>query len=75
MKQISLEAKTLRARKTLEVFGRLWDIHVETDVVLFNPEKGPWLYIAPAGQGHVSKHARWIKQINDQNFTIIANEQ
>lgn len=75
MKQILLEALTAKGRKTLGAHGTFWDIHAHTETVLFNPEKGPWLYVAPRDKGHTSKAAMWIKENNDPNFKIIANEQ
>jgi len=73
--KITLEGKTNKGLKFIHRFGPNWVIHVRTDTVLFNPEKGPWLYITPAGQFHNSPEAMWIKENNDPNFKIIANEQ
>ena len=75
MKQLTLSAITPKARKILSRLGVIWEIHAHTETVLFNPEKGPWFYIAPIGQGHTSKNAMWIKEFNDQNYKIILNDQ
>jgi hypothetical protein len=48
----------------------VWEIHVRTETVLFNPEVGPWLYVAPVGHSYVSKDAMWIKEESDKDFKI-----
>lgn len=70
MTTITLEGLTHKGKKCIGKQGPLWEIHARTDRVLFNPEIGPWLYISPYGETHLSKNAMWIKEVDDINFKI-----
>jgi len=68
--QIVLEGITHKGKNCIRKKGPVWEIHVRTETVLFNPEVGPWLYVAPVGHSYVSKDAMWIKEESDKDFTI-----
>lgn len=68
---IVLEGITHKGKKCISKNGPMWEIHAKTDKVLFNPEHGPWLYIAPFGKTYLSTDSRWIKEHNDIDFKII----
>lgn len=71
MSIINIEGITHKGKKCISKQGPLWEIHARTERVLFNPEIGPWLYISPYSETHLSKNAMWIKEVNDINFKII----
>jgi hypothetical protein len=73
MKQIIVEGITSKGKRAVSKHGALWDLHAKTNLILFFPEIGPWLYISPPGEGHTSKRARWVKETNDKDFRITYN--
>lgn len=67
---IIVEGITHKGKNCIRKKGQLWEIHVRTEKVLFNPEPGPWLYISPYSTTHLSKDAMWVKEVDDIDFKI-----
>ena len=72
MTKIVLEGKTQKGKNRIRENGTIWVVHARTDKVLFNPEKGPWLFIFPEGKSHTDKSSRWIKEVDDIHFKIVS---
>jgi len=68
---IILSGITQKGKICIKKKGSVWELHAETERVLFNPEVGPWLYVSPYGSTYLSKDAMWIKKINDPDYTIV----
>ena len=67
-KHIRLRGLTAKGKNRVKQHGEYWTVLAETDKVLFNPEKGPWLFITPAGKGQDDKAARWVRADGDADF-------
>jgi len=72
MTKLILEGITQKGKNRIRENGPMWEIHARTEKVLFNPEPGPWLFIAPVGLGQLAKQSRWIKEVNDVDFKIVS---
>jgi hypothetical protein len=70
-KQIKLKGKSARGKNRVREHGDEWIVLAETDTVLFAPsKKGPFLFIAPKGQGQNDKASRWVHLNDDENFVV-----
>jgi hypothetical protein len=72
MTTLVLKGITHKGKNRIREHGPMWVIHAKTNKVLFNPEPGPWLYIAPAGMDQHCKASRWIKEVGDADFEIVS---
>lgn len=70
-KKIKLTGKTQKGKNRVREHGNEWTVLAETSTVLFSPSKqGPWLFVAPIGQGQNDKASRWVHANNDENFVV-----
>lgn len=70
MKTLKLTGKTMKGKNRVREHGQLWVVHAETQIVLFNPEPGPWLFVAPVGKDFQDKSSRWIHAVDDKDFIV-----
>lgn len=70
-KTIQLKGVSQRGKNRVREHGSQWMVLAETDVVIFNPQRGPWLFVAPVGKNWNDKASRWIKASDDLDFVII----
>jgi hypothetical protein len=70
-KTIRLKGKTMRGKNRVREHGNEWTVLAETEKVLFNPAKGPWLFAAPAGKNQDDKSSRWIHGLTDLDFEVV----
>lgn len=72
-KNIQLKGLSQRGKNRVRDHGDRWTVLAETDRVLFAPgEAGPWLFVAPVGQGQNDKASRWVRAAGDLDFTVVA---
>jgi hypothetical protein len=69
-KHIKLTGISQKGKNRVREHGNHWVVLAETDKILFNPEPGPWLFIAPLGCGQNDKASRWVRAGNDENFSM-----
>ena len=71
-KIIQLKGISNKGKNRVRDHGDRWTVLAETETVLFAPgQKGPWLFIAPVGQGQNDKASRWIKVTGDLDFVVV----
>ncbi len=71
-KTVQLKGISQKGKNRVREHGDRWVVLAETDRVLFKPnELGPWLFIAPVGQGQNDKASRWVRSLHDLDFTVI----
>ena len=71
MTKVILEGISQKGKNRVRENGSVWVVHARTERVLFNPEKGPWLFVFPEGKNHTDNSSRWIKEVGDVNFRIV----
>lgn len=69
-KQIRLVGLSMKGKSRIRENGEFWMVFAETDKLLFNPEYGMWLFIAPLNKDHNHKSSRWIHANNDSDFEV-----
>ena len=70
--KIKLKGITQKGKNRVREHGNEWTVLAETDTILFAPGVfGPWLFIAPEGEGHMHKASRWIKVSLDADFEVM----
>lgn len=73
-KTIQLKGISQKGKNRVRDHGERWTVLAETDRVLFAPNNpGPWLFIAPHGQGQNDKASRWIRANGDSDFTMVVD--
>lgn len=71
-KLIQLKGISQKGKNRVREHGDRWTVLAETDRVLFAPGvTGPWLFIAPQGQGQNDKASRWVRATGDSDFVVI----
>ena len=71
-KTIQLKGISSKGKNRVREHGDRWRVLAETDRVLFAPnEPGPWLFVAPPGQGQNDKASRWVRAAGDINFVVV----
>lgn len=70
-RDIRLRGKSAKGKNRIREHGELWTVFAETDKVLFNPQPGQWLFVAPSGKNQDDKSSRWIHADNDLDFDVI----
>ena len=71
-KSIQLKGISQKGKNRIRENGTMWTVFAEANSVLFSPgEKGPWLFVSPAGQAHDHKSSRWIRLYDDKDFSIL----
>jgi len=68
---IYLQGLTQRGWNKIISNGIEWRINARTEMILFNPEPGPWLFIIPTDQNGNTNKGMWIKEYNDKHFKIV----
>lgn len=72
-KQIQLKGLSQKGKNRVREHGDRWTVLAETERVIFAPgATGPWLFIAPPGQGQNDKASRWVRAAGDLDFIVIA---
>lgn len=67
---IRLKGLSQKGKNRVRENSSVWTVFAETDKVLFNPDIGTWLFIAPIGKDQDHKSSRWIKAVGDPDFQI-----
>ena len=70
-KTIRLKGKTMKGKNRVREHGDEWTVLAETEKVLFNPTKGPWIFIAPKGKNQDDKASRWCHSLTDLDFEVV----
>ena len=74
-KTVQLKGISSKGKNRVRDHGDRWTVLAETNRVLFSPgETGPWLFIAPKGQGQNDKASRWVRATGDKDFVVIAQD-
>lgn len=60
----------MKGKNRIREHGSIWTVHATVEIVLFNPEKGPWIFISPEGTLFQSKASRWVHEVNDRDFIV-----
>lgn len=69
-KTVRLRGKTQKGKNRIRTHGEMWTVLAETDRVLFNPETGNWLFVAPVGESQDHKASRWLHGATDSDFEL-----
>lgn len=70
-KTIRLKGRSQKGKNRIREHGETWTVWAETEKVLFNPQKGPWLFVSPDGKNQDDKSSRWVHADNDLDFDVI----
>ena len=73
-KRIQLKGITQKGKNRIRENSDRWIVLAETDKVLFNPQPGEWLFIAPVGKDQFDKASRWVKATGDKDFLVTVEE-
>lgn len=75
METVTLTGKTKKGKQRVRDFGPTWSVLRRQDRVLFKPEPGPWLLIAPPGRDSEDHAARWVREHCDTDFVVMHNAE
>jgi hypothetical protein len=70
MKQVNLLGKSIKGKNRIREHGHVWEVHAETNTVLFNAEPGPWAFISPINKTMDDKNSRWVHLTSDKDFVV-----
>lgn len=80
MRVVSLIPKTKRGKQIVKQHGERWEVVRSQRYVLFNAERGPWLYVQPlteeralaneARAARIESACRWVHEFSDENFKV-----
>lgn len=64
-----LEGVSKWGKQVVKKYGRLWDIEVITNTVMFSKDTCLWFRISPTGSPNAGM--RWIRAEGDEDFRIL----
>jgi hypothetical protein len=74
-KKIILKGISQKGKNRVREQGDRWTVLAETNRLLFAPnDNGPWLFIAPKGMTHDDNASRWIRGMDDKDFSITVDD-
>jgi hypothetical protein len=80
MRVVTLIPLSKRAKQIVKQHGDRWEVVRSQPAVLFNSERGPWLYVQPLTEerapadtvlaARIESASRWVHEFNDDNFKV-----
>jgi len=80
MRIVTLIPLTKRGKQIVKKHGERWEVVRSQPYVLFDPARGPWLYVQPLTEerapadnmraARIESASRWIHEFSDENFKV-----